>query len=138
VSGLAQKVGDYPVLLPELYRFGVQAEQLAAAKSASDQHGQDGVIPLGAEGITVCTGQKPLALLSGEPVPDADSNRAYPFHASDPGCKLRTKQAGVGGLIRDPPNGGKAQVDRSWRVVLLFEIDPVSEDDRAIEREAGL
>jgi hypothetical protein len=39
VSGLAQEVGDYPVLLPELYGFGVQAEQLAAANSASDQHG---------------------------------------------------------------------------------------------------
>ena len=35
VSGLALEVGDYPVLLPELCEFGVQAEQLAAAKSAS-------------------------------------------------------------------------------------------------------
>jgi hypothetical protein len=35
VSRLAQEVGDSPVLLPELYGFGEQAEQLAAAKPAS-------------------------------------------------------------------------------------------------------
>ena len=37
--------GDYPVLLADLNGFDVKAEQLAAAKPASDPHGEDRVVP---------------------------------------------------------------------------------------------
>jgi hypothetical protein len=86
----------------------MQAEQLAASKSASDQHGEDRVIPFAAERIRNQTRQKPFALLGGEPVPDTNSNPAHSLNPSDSGCKFRTEQAGVGGLVGDPPNGGEA------------------------------
>ncbi len=116
----------------------MQAEQLAAAKSASDQHGEDRVVPFATERIPIRTRQKPLALLGGEPVPDTDSNPAHSFNPSDSGRKLRAEQAGIGRLIRDPSDGGEAQVDRSRCVQPLFEKDPVSQDDGAIECKAGL
>jgi hypothetical protein len=53
MSGLAQEVGDDPVLFAQLDGFDVQAEKLAAAESASDQHGEDRVIPLAAERVAV-------------------------------------------------------------------------------------
>ena len=79
--------------------------------------------------------QQPFALLYREPVPDAVSNPADPFDASDSGCQFRAEQSGISGLVGDPPNGRQVQIDRCRRVVFLFEIDPVSEYHGAIERE---
>jgi len=64
------------------------------------------------ERLAIRSCQEPLALIGGEPVPDADSNPAHSLAPSDPGRKFRTEQTGIGGLIRDPPNGSHAQVDR--------------------------
>ena len=136
MSSLAQEVGDDPVLLSQLDRIDAEREQLAAAEPASDQHGEDRVVPLATEGIAVCTGQKPLALLGREPVPNTDTNPADSFDASNSGCQFWTEQSGIGGLVRDPPNGRQAKINRCRRVLFLFEIDPVSEDHGAIEREA--
>ncbi len=138
MSGLAQKVGDDPVLVAVLDGFAVQAEKLTATESVSDQHGEDGVLPLAAERIAVRAGQKPSALLGCDPVPNADTNLAHSFNPSDPSGELGTEQAGIGGFVRDSSHGGQAQVDRCWRVLLLFEIDSVSQDHRPIERKARL
>ena len=75
-------------------------------------------------------------LLCREPVPDTDSNPADPFDAADSGGQFWTEQSEMGGLVGDPPNGRQVQIDRCWCVLFLFEIDPVSEDHGAIEREA--
>ena len=40
----AQEVGDNPLLLSQLDRIDAEREQLAAAKSTSDQHGEDCVV----------------------------------------------------------------------------------------------
>jgi Domain of Unknown Function (DUF1080)/DinB superfamily len=101
VSGLAKEIGDDPVLFADLYGFDTQAEQFAAAESASDQHGENRVIPLAPEGIAVRGGQQePLALLGGEPVPDADSNPAHSFDSPDPGRKFRTQKLELDKLDR--------------------------------------
>ena len=55
------------------------------------------------------------------------------FHAS---TAALTEQSGIIGLVGDPPNGCQAQIDRCRRVPFLFQIDPVTEDHGAIEREA--
>ena len=81
-------------------------------------------------------GQEPLALPGAEPVPNTDTNPANSFDPSDAGRKLRAVQAGIGGLVGHASNGGEAQVDRRLCVQLLFEIDPVSQDDGSIECEA--
>jgi hypothetical protein len=86
----------------------------------------------------ICTRQEPFALLGGEPVADANSDPAHSFDPSDPGRKLRTQEAGISGLIRNTPDGCEAQVDRRRCVQFLFEKDSVSQDDSAIECEAGL
>jgi len=136
VSCLAQKAGHDPVLFPELYGLDTQTEQLAPAESTPDQHPENRVIPIATERIAVRTRQKPLALFRGEPVPDTNPNPADSFDQPDPGREFRTEQTGIGGLIRDPSHGGRAQVDRSRCVLLLFEIDSLSQDDGAVECEA--
>lgn len=113
-----------------------EREQLAAAESASYQHGQDGAIPLAAERVAICTRKEPLVLLRREPVPNTNANPAHSFDTPNPGRKFRTQEAGIGGLIRDPADGCQAQIDRRWCVPFLFQKDPVSQDDGAIECEA--
>ncbi len=98
------------VLVAALDGFYVQAEKLTATESASDRHGEDGVIPLAAERIAVRAGQKPPALLGCEPVPNPDTNPAHSFDPSDPSGELGTEQAGIGGFVRDSSHGS---VDRS-------------------------
>jgi hypothetical protein len=126
------------VLFAQLDGFDVQAEKLAAAESASNQHGEDRVVPFATERIAIRTRQEPPALLRCEPVPNTDSNPAHSFGSPDPGRKFRTQKAGIDGLISDPSDSCEAQIDRGRRVLLLFEMDSVSQDDCAIECEARL
>src|SRR5262249_50104297 len=56
-------------------------------------------------------------------------NPANSSDASDPGRELRTEQPGIGSLT----HGSQAQVDCGRCVLLLFEMDSVSQDNSAIE-----
>ena len=105
MSSLAAEGGDNPVLLSQSDRIDAEREQLAAAKSASDKHGEDCVVPFAAQGIALSGRQQSLALLCREPVPDADSNPADSLDASDSGRQFWAEQSGIGGLIGDSPNG---------------------------------
>jgi hypothetical protein len=76
------------MLFSQLDVIDAECEQLAAAQSASDQHGQDGVIPLAARRIEVYIDQEALALLCGEPVSNSNSNPPNSLNPSDAGRKL--------------------------------------------------
>lgn len=132
---LPRKVGYDPVLFAELYGLDVQAEQLPASKSASDQHGEDRIVPFATERIAARTHQKPLVLFRREPVPYTNRNPAYSFDPPDPGRKFRTQKAGIGRLLRDRSDGSNGQVDRRRCVQFLFEKDSVSQNYGALERQ---
>jgi hypothetical protein len=126
------------VLLSQWDFIDTEREQLAPAESASDEYRHDGVIHLAAERVTIRIRQEPLTLFCGEPIADSNSDSAHSFDPSNPGRKFRTQQSGIGGLVRDPPDGGDAQVDCCRCILLLFEKDSVSQDNGSIECEAWL
>ena len=50
----------------------------------------------------------------------------------EPG-QVRAQKAGIGGFISEAPDGGQSHIDRGGREVLLFEKEPVPEDDRPVK-----
>jgi hypothetical protein len=47
-------------------------------------------------------------------------------------------QVGISSFARDTADGRQPQIDRRWRVLALLEVDPTTEIDGAVEREARL
>jgi hypothetical protein len=83
-------------------------------------------------------GEQMSALLGGEPVSQPHPDPLGSLYAGDAGGEFGAEQAGIGGLVGDPPNGCEAQIDRRRGVQFLFEKNSVSQDYGAIERQAGL
>jgi hypothetical protein len=76
------------------------------------------------------------ALLSGQPVSETNADPPYALHAADTRRQFRTQEPRVGRLVRDAPNGGQPKIDRGRRISALFEVNPISEHDGAVEGEA--
>jgi len=47
--------------------------------------------------------------------------------------RMWAQKAGIGGFISEAPDGGQSHIDRGGREVLLFEKEPVLEDDRPVK-----
>jgi hypothetical protein len=78
----------------------------------------------------------PCALLfSTQPVSNSNSNPTDALYSSDSGGQFGAEEAGVGGFKRYPSNGSQAQIDGCRCELLLFEIDPVSQDQGTVEYE---
>jgi hypothetical protein len=73
-----------------------------------------------------------------EPVAEADAKTADAFHAADARGQFGAQEAGVGRLVRHAANGCQTEVDCRRRVLPLFEVDPIAENNRAIEGEPRL
>ena len=54
-----------------------------------------------------------------------------------PSIVVVVEKAGIGGFISEAPDGGQSHIDRGGREVLLFEKEPVPEDDRPVKCKAG-
>ena len=85
-----------------LDRVEFQPQHLAASQSAAEQQGHHRVVAQSAKGDPVLRAKEASALFRPEPVsqPHAEAS-----HALDPAnvCgQLRTEEAGIGRLIRDP------------------------------------
>lgn len=76
-------------------------------------------------------------MLGRQPVPSPDAETSHPLHAADPGGELRAQEAGVSRLVGHPTHSGQTEVDCGGRVLPLLKIDPIPEDDGAVERERG-
>jgi hypothetical protein len=76
-----------------------------------------------------------LALLGCEPVAYAQSKPAHALYSSNSGSQLRAEETGIGRFIGDATNCSQTEIDCRGSVLLLFEIDPVPRDHRAVERE---
>ena len=60
----------------------------------------------------------------------------YALDPPDSGRKIGAQQSAVGSFVRQPPNCGKAQVDRGRGIFGLFETDPIACYHSVIERKA--
>jgi hypothetical protein len=57
----------------------------------------------------------------------------HPLHPTDTRRQFWTQEAGIGRLVRDAPDGGQPKVDRGRRIFALFEVNPISKHDGAVE-----
>jgi len=74
-------------------------------------------------------------LIGGEPVAQPYADPANTFDATDARSKLWAEQSRVGGLIGNPSDRCRTEVDRGWCGYSLLEVDPVSQHDCSIECE---
>jgi len=82
--------------------------------------------------------QESLALFGRKPVPNPNSYPARALHASNPGGQFRTEQARIRSFKRNAANCSQTQVDGRRRVLLLFEINPVSKNHGTVKRQPRL
>jgi hypothetical protein len=120
VPSFAQEVGDNPMRLARLDGVNPKGEQLAAAQSASDQHRDDGVIPLAPQRTPIDDREQPLRLINCQPVSNAYSDPVYAFDSSDSGSEFRTEKTGIGSFKRDTSDSSQTEIDGCGCILLLF------------------
>lgn len=62
--------------------------------------------------------------------------RFTPLTRRMPAASAGAQESGVGRLVGDTADRGQPQIDCGGRVLALFQVDPIPEDDRAVERQA--
>jgi hypothetical protein len=58
------------------------------------------------------------------------------FDAADSRSQFGAQKARVGGFVSEPPHSGQSHLDRGWCELLLFEKEPVAEDDSSVEGQS--
>src|SRR5262245_56386371 len=82
--------------------------------------------------------KQPPALLACQPISEPNPNQPYSFHAADARRQFRTQESGVSGFISDTTDRRESQVDGRGCIVALLKVDPIAEDDRAVECQPRL
>jgi hypothetical protein len=82
--------------------------------------------------------QQPSALFGREPVAQTDAKTPHALHAADACGQLGTQEAGVGGLVCHAAHGRETEIDGGRCVLPLLEVNPITEDDGAVERQPRL
>jgi hypothetical protein len=138
MSALAHEIGDHPVLLPLLDRLEAQGQQLCAAESTANQHGDHSVVTqlTAVDGIAQSSSRS--ALLWRQPISESNADPPRPFSLAgypppgrDSGDRRRQPRT-----PRAEP--WRAEGDRGRRIPALFEVNPVPEHVGAVECKAGL
>jgi hypothetical protein len=105
VAGLADQVGDHPMLVSLLNRPELQRQQFAAAETAANQYGHHRVFAeLTRRGRRPV--EQPPPLVGGEPVPEPDADPTHALHATNARREFRTEQPGIGRLVGNATHGG--------------------------------
>ncbi len=82
--------------------------------------------------------QQPPALLGRQPVPELDAETSDALHATDARSQFGAQEARISRLVGDPANGCEPQIDGRRCILPLLEVNPVAENDGAVERQAWL
>lgn len=75
--------------------------------------------------------EKPPALLGRQPIPQSHADAPHPLHTANARRQFGTQETSIGSLVRYAPNRGKPKVDGGRRVVPVFKVNTVAEDDGA-------
>ena len=78
--------------------------------------------------------KKPPPLFSSQPVANPHAVLLDAFHASDACREIRTEKSAIRGLVGEPANSCKAQVNGGRSIVSLFQTYPVSGHDGFVKR----
>lgn len=126
------------MLLANLDGIHRQRQKFAAAETAPDEHRQNGVVPSSPQCGDVRPFQQELALGGSEPVAHADAKTPDSFDSAYSRSQLRAQQSRVARLISHAAYRRQTQIDGVWSVPFLLQVNPVSQDHRAIEGQARL
>ena len=93
VAALADQIHYCPVSLAHLDLVQLQADQFRSAEATTEQHGQHGVVSLGAYAMAVCSLQDRRALIWTEPIAGTKPELLGSFHSADACGQFGTQQA---------------------------------------------
>jgi len=79
---------------------------------------------------------RPLPLFSSQPVSNPHAVLLDAFHAPDACREIRTEKSAIGGLVGEPANSCKPQVNGGRSIVGLFQTYPVSGHDGFVEGQS--
>ena len=133
MPALPAEIRDDPVLLSELDGREVQAEQLAAAKPTTDEHGEHRVVAPTTQADRWRCLKESLALLGRQPVANSDAELAHTLHSSDTRGEFWDEQTCICCFVGDSAHGGETEVDGRGGVTGLLEVDSVPKYHSAIE-----
>ena len=77
-------------------------------------------------------------LLRCQPVSETDTQPPHAFDAADARSEFRAQQPGIGRFVCNTADRCQPEVDRRRCILLLFQVDPITENDRTVEGEARL
>jgi hypothetical protein len=135
MAALANKIGNHPVLLPQLDIFDFQRRQFCAPQAAPQENGECGVVPLSAKTANIYGPQKALTLLGRKPIANRHTQPFSTLHAANPSRQICAQEPAISCLVRQPPHCREAQVDCGRCIMLLFERDAVPSDHGFVEGE---
>ncbi len=134
---LPARSANDPVFLSLLDRLKRQREQLRAAQSASDQHGDHRIVAQRTRRRRPRVFEQPPTLFRRQPVPKPDANAPHAFDTTNPGGQFGTQQTCIRSLVRDTADSCQPQIDGRRGVLAVLEVDPITKNHRTVEREAG-
>ena len=80
----------------------------------------------------------PPALFDRQPVAKGDAQSPHALHATNAGRQFRAEEPSVGSFKGDTADRREPQIDGRWRIVALFQVNPIAQDDGSVERQPGL
>jgi hypothetical protein len=77
--------------------------------------------------------EQPSALLRCQPVSETDTQPPHAFDAADARSEFRAQQPGIGRFVSNTGGPLPTAVDRRRCMLLLFQVDPITENDCTVE-----
>src|ERR1019366_7381883 len=133
MAAFANKISNYPVLLPLLDIFDFQHRQFCAPQATAQENSECGVVPLSAKAANIRGPKKALTLFSGKPIANRHTQPLGTLHAANPSRQISTQEPAISCLVRQPTNCREPQVDGGRCIMLLFERDAVPRDHGLVE-----
>jgi|SRR5580700_6305162 hypothetical protein len=99
---------------------------------------EQSAIASGAESVSAFGTQQLLAFFRGQPVSDTYSQPSNTLHATYACREVGAEEPAIRRFICQSAYRCQSQVDRRWRIWVLFEGNPVSCDHRPIEGKSRL
>lgn len=73
-------------------------------------------------------------LFGRQPIAHPHAKSPDAFDATNARRQFGTEEPRIGRLIGNPSNGRESEVDRCWRVMTLFKVNPVAQHHGLVER----
>ncbi len=138
MTTLADQIGEHPVFFSLLQILNAQCCQFRATQSASQQHGDHGVISYSPEGVPVEYAEQTSSLLGGQPIAHPDAKLLGALDPANSGGEVRTEQTGISGFVCKAADRRQSEVDCRRRIVRLLKENAITGHNGFVEGQARL